>query len=126
MAFKKEIDWELVELYIKAGSTQVNIANRFCIDRDTLRDRVKEKYGMDYSAFSAALISEGEMLIEAKQFDKAMKGCWPALHWLGKIRCRQKEPENTTTVAINQTQLDQTHRIMQLEHELQELKNENK
>ncbi len=122
MGLKKEINWELVELYIKAGCSQIKIAESFFIDRDTLRDRVKEKYCMEYSAFSAALRSEGDMLIEAKQYDKAMKGYWPALLWLGKVRLGQREPEMLNQVAANQPQLDQSHRIMELEHELAELK----
>lgn len=115
---KKEINWDLVELYIKAGSTQTKIAASLNIDRDTLRDRVKEKYDMDYSAFSAKLCSEGELLIEAKQYQKAMKDYWPALLWLGKVRLGQKEPEMLNYLATNQPMLDQSQKIMQLEHEL--------
>ncbi len=120
--FKKEINWQTVEMYIKSGCSQVKIAQSLFIDEDTLRARVKEKYGMEYSAFSASLRSEGDMLIEAKQMEKAMKGYWPALLWLGKVRLGQKEPELLNQLAANQTQLDQTHRIMELEHQLAELK----
>lgn len=119
---KKEINWELVELYLKAGCTQQKIADSLCIHRETLADRVKEKYNMDYSTFSTKMRTEGEMLIEAQQYQKAMKGYWPALLWLGKVRCGQREPELIQQLAINQTHIDQTHRIMQLEHELAELK----
>lgn len=121
MAIKKQINWEMVELYVKSGCSQIQIAESLFIDRDTLRDRVKEKYGMDYSAFSAGLRSEGVVLILAQQFQKAMKGYWPALVWLGKINCGQKEPEPTMTLAANQTQLDQSHKIMELEHKIAQL-----
>lgn len=119
---KKEINWNLVELYVKSGCSQVKIAKSLFIDEDTLRARVKEKYGMDYSAFSAALVSEGHMIIEAQQFQKAAKGYWPALLWLGKVKLGQKEPELAQTLAANQPHLDQTHLIMQLQHEIAELK----
>lgn len=122
---QKEINWEMVELYIRAGCSQANIARSLFIDADTLRARVKEKYEMDYSVFSAALQSEGKMLIEAKQHKKAMEGYWPALQWLGKIRCEQREPELTNQMANNQAQLDQSHLIMQLQHELAEEKAKN-
>ena len=125
MATKKEINWERVELYIKSGCTQKEIAESLLIEPDTLRARVKEKYEMDYSAFSAALCSEGDMLIAAKQFDKAMKGYWPALLWLGKIRRGQREPELLNQLATNQPQIDQSHRIMELEYQLAELKLKN-
>ncbi len=124
-AVKKEINWSLVELYLKAGCTQERIANYLRIDRDTLRDRVQRQYGISYSALSASLYSEGDILIEAQQFQKAMKGYWPALLWLGKVRLAQKEPEMIQTLAANQEQIDQSHRIMELEHELAKLKEEN-
>jgi hypothetical protein len=128
MGVKKEINWDVVELYVKSGCKQINICNYLMIDEVTLRDRVREKYGMEWSAFSAKLRSEGELLIEAQQFQKAMKGYWPAMQWLGKVRLGQREPEMLNQLAANQPALDQSHRIMELEHELAELKakNENK
>ena len=122
MGVKKEINWDLVELYVKAGATQLRICKTLYLDEDTLRARVKEKYGKDWSAFSAALRSEGEMLIEATQYQKALKGNISLLIWLGKVRLGQREPEEIQAVAANQQQIDQTHRIMELEHELAELK----
>ncbi len=126
MALKKPINWDLVELYVKSGCTQARIASCFLMTDETLRDRVKEKYGLEWSEFSLSLRSEGEALIEAKQHEKAMKGYWPALQWLGKVRLGQKEPDQVVNVAANQPQLDQSHRIMELEHEVEELRNANK
>lgn len=122
MTHKKEINWEMVELYVKSGCKQIDICRKFFIDEETLRSRVKKKYGLTWSAFSASLQSEGDMLILAQQFQKAMKGNWQALHWLGKVRLGQKEPETTMTLAPNQAQLDQSHRIMELEYQLAELR----
>lgn|GEM_PF-1065052 len=119
----KEINWDLVELYAKSGCTQKEIADSLHIHRETLADRVKEKYGMDYSTFSTYFYSEGDILLKAQQFQKAMKGYWQALMWLGKVRLGQKEPEIIMNLAANQTQLDQSHRIMELENQLAELKN---
>lgn len=118
---KKEINWDLVELYVKAGCCQTRIAESLFIDRDTLRARVKEKYGVEYSAFSAALQSEGKLLIEAKQYDKAMKGYWPALLWLGKVKLGQKEPVNEPTEAPNQMNIDKDQIIMRLQNTIAEL-----
>lgn len=125
MGIKKEINWDLVELYVKSGCKQINICKAFHIDEETLRARIQEKYGMTWSAFSAALLSEGDMLLEAQQFQKAIKGFWPALHWLGKVRLGQREPELLNQLAANQTHIDQTHRIMELEHQLAEEKSKN-
>ena len=125
MGVKKEIDWEILELYAKSGCKQVDICKSLHIDEDTLRSRVKEKYDMEWSVFSASLRSEGNMLIEAHQFQKAMKGYWPALLWLGKVRLGQKEPDMLSQLPANQQQIDQTHRIMELEHQLSLVKNDN-
>lgn len=121
MAKKKEINWNLVELYVKSGCSQSQIAESLFICRDTLRDRVKEQYGMEYSAFSSALHSEGDILILAQQFQKAMKGYWPALQWLGKIRLNQREPELVNSTPPAQDQIDKDHLIMQLQHQNSEL-----
>jgi hypothetical protein len=122
MGVKKEINWDMIELCVKSGCKQVDICETYCIDEDTLRSRVKEKYGMSWSAFSAALLSEGRTLLEAASFQKALKGYWPALLWNLQIRCGQKLPENSQFLAANQSSIDQSHRIMELEHQLEELR----
>lgn len=122
MALKKEINWDLVELYCRAGCTQQKIADSLCITRETLGYRTQEQYGKDWSTFSTALRCEGDMIIEGQQFQKAAKGYWPALQWLGKVRLGQREPEMLNQLANNQPQIDQTHKIMELEHELERLK----
>ena len=119
---KKAINWDMVELYMKSGCSQKRIADWLYIDRNTLSDRVKEKYGADYSTVSAAFCSEGELLIEAQQFQKAMKGYWPALLWLGKVRLGQKEPESNIFIAANQDDINKDHIIMSLQNQIEELK----
>ena len=66
MAFKKQINWDMVELYVKSGCSQIKIAKSLCMDEETLRVQAREKYKMDWSSFSAALRSEGELLLEAQ------------------------------------------------------------
>lgn len=119
---EKPINWELVELYIKSHNSQTKIAEALGIHPNTLSDRVKEKYGVDYSTFSTALRSEGSLLINAQQFQKAMKGYWPALLWLGKVINGQREPEIIGNIAANQTSIDQSHENMMLRAELDALK----
>lgn len=122
---KKEINWDLVELYIKSGATQQQICRHLRVCPETLVDKVKEKYGVKFSEFSEGLRSEGQILIVAQQFQKAMKGYWPALLWLGKVLAGQKEPDNIQLLAANQGAIDQSHRIMELEHKLAQLTGEN-
>lgn len=121
MAVKKEIDWAKVEMYLQAGSTQIRIAESLGINRDTLRDLAEEHYGISWNAFSAAQRSKGEMLLEAKQYQKAMEGHVKMLVWLGKIRLGQKEPEQTPYNAPHQQDIDKDHAIMRLQHQNDEL-----
>ena len=124
--FKKDIDWNLVELYVKAGCKQVDICKSFHIDDETLRSQVKRIYGVEWSTFSGALRSEGRMLIEGQQFQKAMKGYWPALLWLGKINCGQKEPENMQMIPPHEDSLALRHENMILKSQIEKLLNANK
>jgi hypothetical protein len=117
-----EMNWAKLELFVKAGSTEVRIAKGLGISVDTLARRVKEKYSMTFKEFAEKLRSEGESLIEAKQFDKAMNGYWPALQWLGKIRLGQKEPEMQQQQAANQGDIDKDHIIMMQKNEIERLR----
>lgn len=116
-------DWEKIELYMKAGASQARVAESFNISHETLRKRFKEKYGEDYKNVNESLRRTGELLIEATQFQKALAGNTQLLIWLGKVRCSQKEPEFTPTVAPLQDDIDKDHVIMQLRYKLDRLKN---
>lgn len=120
---RKEINWNLVELYLQAGCTQKKICESLNISPDVIQKRIREKYGMGFTALAESLYSEGDILLLAQGFQKAVKGYWPALHWLLKVRLGQREPEAMQALAANQPQIDQRHYIMQLENEVQELKN---
>lgn len=125
MAESKAIDWAKVELYLKAGSPQKKIASSLGISEDTLRRRVLDKYGIEYAAFAATLQDTGHLLLEATQFQKAMSGNIQMLLWLGKVKLGQKEPDNISTLAAFQPAIDQSQRIMELEHENALLKEKN-
>jgi hypothetical protein len=119
---KKDINWDLVEKRMEAGNSAREIAKHLRIDINTFYDRFKEEYGCGFSDFSDGIIECGKADIMFTQHMKALSGNVQMLVWLGKVKCGQKEPEITTNIASNQTQIDQSHRIMQLEHELAEIK----
>lgn len=122
---RKEINWDMIELYLKSGCTQDKICKSLNICTDTLSAKIKEKYGMNYSELSESLRNEGDILLEAQEFQKAVKGYWPALLWLCKIRLGQREPDLVQSLAANQNHIDQRHYIMRLEHEIEELRKNN-
>ena len=114
----KELDWDKINLYLKAGSSQKKIAESLMIHPDTLRDRIKEKYGVEYSTYSSSLHSAGELLIEAKQLQKALEGNITMLVWLGKVKLGQREPDLISAIPPLQQDIDKDHLIMELKHKL--------
>jgi hypothetical protein len=117
----RPIDWDLVELFVRAGATQTRIADYLCIHKDTLRDRVKDKYKMDYSVFSTSLQREGEMLLEAEQYTKAMTGNVQLLIHLGKVRLGQKEAGFASDKPPNEHSINYEHIIMSQANHIKEL-----
>src|SRR5579864_1661235 len=109
----KEIDWDLLDIYLKSGCTQKEIAESFLIHPETLGKKIKEKFDVDYTSYSRALCRSGEMLLKAAQFQKALKSSSPGnsqmLMWLGKVRLGQREPDSVPMVAPNQESIDQSH-----------------
>lgn len=97
----KEIDWNKVEQLCIAGCPATEIAPHFDIHPDTLYIRIKEKYNMTYTDFSAKFRQKGDSLLRNKQFEKALKGDGDntQLIWLGKQRLGQKETPQETGVS---------------------------
>lgn len=116
-----DIDWERIELYMKAGADHKRIAESFGLEPETLRIRIRERYGEPYQKVNDTFKRRGELLIEATQFQKALSGNVQMLLWLGKIRCGQKEPENVNNIPPNQSEIDKDHVIMQLKHKIQQM-----
>lgn len=89
---EKPIDWKIVDQLLLAGCTGTEIAANFDIHADTLYNRIQEKYGMTFTAFSAERRQKGESILRAKQYEKALEKDNTMLIWLGKQRLNQKEP----------------------------------
>ena len=100
MAFGRkpiEIDWRKVEQLLEAGCKGTEIAAFLGINIDTLYDRVKQTFNVDFSVYSLKFKSKGDSLLRAKQFETAMKGDKTMQIWLGKQRLGQKEKTDITT-----------------------------
>lgn len=91
----KEIDWEKLDSYLLSGSTRQRIAFAFGMTDESLANKIKAKYGMTFTEYSSKKYAEGEYLIEASQFQKALKNSAPGntqmLIHLGKVRLGQKD-----------------------------------
>lgn len=102
---KATIDWQKVDVYLKAGCSGAGIAGLLGIHPNTLYETCKRDKKCDLSAYSQQKREVGLDMIRFKQFDKAMKGDTSMLIWLGKQYLGQKdkiENDNNTTVVIEQ------------------------
>lgn len=116
----KEINWDLVDMYLKTGATQKEIAKALFIHPDTLRDNLKQKYGEDYSTYSSGVISEGQLHLRVAQYQKAIKSSSPGntqmLIWLGKVLLGQKEPDSSSLEPANDEINEIERENMKLKH----------
>ena len=120
----KEINWDLVIRKMEAGCTAKEIYSESFAecDKETFYRRFKGHFGYSFGDYSTRHAEKGTGDLKLMQHAKAMQGNITMLTWLGKVRLGQKEPESTTLVAANQAFIDQSHLIMQLQHEIAELK----
>lgn len=92
-----QIDWDMVDNFLKAQCDGVGIASYFGISPDTLYRLTKERYNIGFDDYRRQKQSEGCELLRAKQFQSAMAGDKTMLVWLGKQLLGQKEKVDHTT-----------------------------
>ena len=123
---KKEINWSEVELRLEAGNSVKIIASCFNIDTDTFYIRFKEQYGcsfQDYPAKYGNFRDKGKENIAAAQYKVAMKGSNNMLIHLGREWLDQGKEEEVKKVP-HQESLSMLHRLMLIEAELAQTKEE--
>lgn len=103
--YRKEINWEEVEELMMAGVIQERIAGSQGVDADTLRSRFTEKYGEQYSVYSAKMHSKGLACIEREQIRVALdpenKNRHNMLMYLGRVKLKQRENDTDTVDSPN-------------------------
>lgn len=123
----KEINWDVVEKLIESGCSGVEIAGKFRIKSDTFYERFKREYEVSFQDYRVESQEAGAADLKAMLHAKALNNNAPGnsnlLIFLARTRLGMKEPEVVQTLAVNQNQIDQSHLIMQLKHELAEVKN---
>lgn len=121
----KEINWDVVERLIESGCSGTEIAGKFRIQSDTFYRRFKEEYGCSFQDYHApsqeAGLADLRSMIHAKALNNKAPGNSNLLIFLARCRLGMKEPEVVHNLAANQTQIDQSHLIMELQHKIAEL-----
>ena len=122
----REINWDVVEKLIECGCSGIEIAGKFKIDTDTFYRRFMRQYDCRFADYSAIGESGGKADLRAMIYAKAISNKAPGnaqlLMFLAKCVLGMREPEIAQQQAANQQQIDQTHRIMELEHQIAELR----
>lgn len=96
---EKPIDWELVDKLLEAGCSGPEISPYFNIHSDTLYRRTEDRYGMNFTTYSAILYEKGNAALRKAQYDKAYGGDNTMMVWLGKNRLKQRENPTELTVS---------------------------
>ncbi len=102
---EKPIDWKKVDSLLMAGCLGTEIAEHFDMHADTLYRRIEEKYGIGFTAYCSLKRAQGNSILRAKQFEKALSLDNTMLIWLGKNRLGQSEnpaESKITAETINQ------------------------
>lgn len=86
-----KIKWDIVDKYLMAGCSGVQIAASMGICIDTLYDRCVLENKVSFSSYSLEKYEKGNASLFAKQFSVAMEGDKTMLVWLGKQRLKQKD-----------------------------------
>lgn len=125
----KDIDWNLVEKYVECGSPGTEIAGKFRIQAETFYRRFEKEYGVSFQNYKASVqdsaLADLRLMIHAKALNNKAPGNSNLLIFLAKCKLGYREPDVVHTLAANQNQIDQSHKIMQLEHALAEEKAKN-
>lgn len=103
---EKPIDWKKVDQLLMAGCKGSEIAPHFDMHQETFYDRVKDHYGIGFTEVCAIKRSQGDSLLRAKQFEKALEKDNTMMIWLGKQRLDQREPDTKPQEQRHSTDMD--------------------
>jgi len=78
------IDWEFVDKKLANFWEGTEIASALGINKETLYDRVKKKFKIDFSDYKAQKRAKGESVLREIQLKTAMDGNVTMQIWLGK------------------------------------------
>ena len=94
---KAEIDWAVVDNYLKAQCDGTEIAEFFGIAPITLYRACEREYNVTFEVYKQQKRATGKMMLRAKQYQVAMSGDKSMLIWLGKQYLLQKDKSDVTS-----------------------------
>ena len=114
-----EIDWKLFEDLCGLLCTQSEIASTLGVHNDTLRDRVLEEYGEDYSSTYKKYCETGKCSLRRNQVVLSKKNASMAI-WLGKQWLGQKDhdDDDRRSKSPNDELLDTQKQLIKSQYDL--------
>jgi len=107
---KADIDWKVVDEFLIAGCSGVEVAAFLGINPVTVYARCIEDNGIAFSLYSQVKSAKGDSILRAHQYNKALGrteiGDNTLLIWLGKTRLKQVDAAsqaasgNTFTIKV--------------------------
>lgn len=94
---KIPIDWKVVDEKLSHFCEGTEIAAYLGITEDTLYNRVKEVFSLDFSVYKAQKRAKGETILRELQLKSAMNGNIVMQIWLGKQYLSQSDKQDHTT-----------------------------
>ena len=120
---EKPIDWDRVDYLLEVGCNGCQIASEFNIHHDTLYNRIRDRYGMIFSEYSAKMGAKGEKNLLEVQYEKAMTKDNTMMIWLGKQRLKQRENyQEVNNDAPKQNEKDLSDKLEKAIYEIKQLK----
>lgn len=123
----KEINWEKVKQKMEAGcsASEIFSSKEHHMTKETFYNRFKKEFGCSFQDYSteSAQCGKGDIrwMLHAKCLNNKAPGNLTALIFKARCELGMREPDLQNLLAANQSQIDQTHEIMRLQHRIAEL-----
>ena len=82
---EKPIEWDLVDTLIEQQNSGAEISSHFNMHPETFYDRVKSKWGINFTEYAGIKYSSGKSKLRSKQWEKAIEGNVQLLLKLGEV-----------------------------------------
>lgn len=105
---KIPIDWKVVDEKLSHFCEGTEIAAYLGITEDTLYNRVKEVFNLDFSVYKAQKRAKGEQILRELQLKSAMNGNVVMQIWLGKQYLSQSDKQDTKHEFTNELPVNLT------------------
>lgn len=122
---EKPVDWAKVDNLLMAGCLGTEIATHFDMHPDTFYNKVQDRYKMGFTQYCSLKRAQGDSILRAKQYEKALSKDNTMMIWLGKNRLGQRENNDPVApLSPVHEQLKDAHEEMTFKSRFNKLKDD--